>query len=246
VLGVTKILCVEDNEIEGQMVVHGLTRDDWECDLVSSGEEALELALAHSYRLALLDWNLAGELSGPDVCRELRARRLPLGIVLVSGRLDANDKILALDVGADDYVTKPFVIEELAARVRAVLRRYAGAERISDEGPSSSPRVPAPGLAWGPFEVRFSDGSVFVDGVEQELTKRQERILVLLLANVGQVVTNDVIWKEFRVKHRPVLGNIRAHIASLRRRLGRHGALIQTFRGVGYGIAVNKENEEEP
>lgn len=244
----TRILCIEDNEIEGRAIVALASHQGWDVDLAVTAEDALEMVRATDYSVVLVDWRLPGSVSGLDFCRRVRKGGYRRPIIFVSALAGADDKATAFEVGADDYVQKPFDATEFCARIRAHLRRSAWFEEepysTTDSALAGANVEEGLTIRWGPFAAHVGD-RVFVNGVGCRLTNRQERVLVRLLRKVGQVVTNAEIWEDFDVARPADLVNIRALIYSLRKRLGSTGRYIESFRGVGYGIAANDHSAEE-
>lgn len=241
----TRILVVEDEERIARFVELELTHEGYDVDKATDGRAGLDLALAGDYDLILLDVLLPG-LNGMEVLRRLRkAKETP--IILLTARDAVMDKVAGLDAGADDYITKPFAIEELLARIRLALRRH--------ETPAhpASPAVGA-GVSAGAAQ---GDGPVFAPAparlsldVERrevralghlvELTNREFEVLRVLLERVGVVVSRERLATEaLGYEFVGETNNVDVHIAHLRAKLAAAGCdsnLISTVRGVGYVI----------
>jgi DNA-binding response OmpR family regulator len=216
------IMVVEDEPNIGALVRTYLERAGYTVLWVRSGEEALAELRRHPIKLVVLDIGLPG-IDGFEVCRRV-AGAVP--VIMLTARDEEPDRVAGLEVGADDYVSKPFSPRELTARVKAVLRRAAhvsGVEDISALGPVT--------LARGAREVH-------VDGDEVELTQREFDLLEFLLRHAGQVVTRDQLLESVWGFLSPgETRTVEVHVAQLRKKL-RHPDLIKTVRGVGYKASV--------
>ncbi|HXH87286.1 MAG TPA: response regulator transcription factor [Gaiellaceae bacterium] len=216
-----QLLLVEDEESIGTLVRAYLEQSGFRVEWVRSGEEALLTLDKVNPRLVLLDIGLPGQ-DGFDVCRGIRARS-PVPILMLTARDEEADRVVGLEIGADDYVTKPFSPRELAARVKAVLRRTE---------PEPAPR--AERLELGEIVVDSEAREVTVAGEPVELTGKEFDLLAYLVENAGIVVSRDQLLD--RVWGMTYAGGTRTvdvHVAQLRRKLGRPEA-IRTFRGSGY------------
>jgi two-component system, OmpR family, response regulator len=218
------ILVVEDEQAIADLVRAYLKRDGFGVVWARSGEQALEELARHPVRLVVLDIGLPG-IDGFEVCRRLRART-GVPILILSARDDEVDRVAGLEAGADDYVTKPFSPRELAARVKAILRRASGGGETIDGG----------SLSVGDVELDRAARSVSAAGEPVELTAREFDLLAALLAHPGVVLSRDrlleLVWGgEFAGGTRTV----DVHVAQLRAKLGRP-ELIQTVRGAGYKV----------
>jgi two-component system, OmpR family, KDP operon response regulator KdpE len=196
----------------------------------STGEEALELASKHKPDLILLDVNLPG-MSGIETCREIR-RSTDVPIIMLTVRSAERDKVVALDAGADDYVTKPFGIEELLARIRASLRRHPSADAL----PSFSSKE---------LSVDFESRRVMVGGEEVHLAPKEFEVLRQLIANQGKPVTHrrllQIVWGP---EYGEETENLRVVINQLRKKIEKDPAqprFILTEPWVGYRFQPPKE-----
>jgi DNA-binding response OmpR family regulator len=211
------VMVVEDEPNIGALVRTYLERAGYRSLWVRSGEDALAELPRHPVKLVVLDIGLPG-IDGFEVCRRI-AGRVP--VIMLTARDELPDRIAGLELGADDYLVKPFSPRELAARVKAVLRRTrdGGAEDITVLGPLT--------LARGAREVT-------VEGHPVELTQREFDLLEYLLRNAGQVVTRwqllESVWGFIAAGE---TRTVEVHVAQLRKKLG-HPELIRTVRGVGY------------
>jgi len=211
-----RLLVVEDEDAIAEPLVEGLEREGFDVARVATGAEAL--AAEHA-DLILLDLRLP-DMDGYAVCRELRSRsKVP--IIMVTAKGEEVDRVIGLELGADDYVVKPFGLRELVARIRAVSRRSSGE-------PTRSAILRA-----GPIEIDSRAHRVTVNGRELSLTGKEFDLLGLLVAEAGSVVDRRTIMRE--VWDTTWLGStktIDVHVAALRKKLGDAG-LIETVRGVG-------------
>jgi DNA-binding response OmpR family regulator len=211
------ILLVEDDPNIGALVKTYLERDGYAALWVRSGEDALAELPRHPIRLVVLDIGLPG-IDGLEVCRRI-AGRVP--VVMLTARDEVADRVAGLELGADDYVSKPFSPRELTARIKAVLRR--GARASEDDV-----------LSLGPVTLSPAAREVHVDGVELELTQREFELLEYLVRNHGRVVGRDELLEAVWGFVSPgQTRTVEVHVAQLRRKLG-HPELIRTVRGVGY------------
>jgi DNA-binding response OmpR family regulator len=213
------ILLVEDEPSVGELVRGYLQRDGYRVLWVRSGEEALAELERHPVKLVILDIGLPG-MDGFDVCRSIRVRS-DVPILMLTARDEEPDRIVGLEVGADDYLTKPFSPRELVARMKAILRRTEPQDRREQ-------------LTLGDVELDKQSHDVTVAGSAVELTAKEFDLLAFFMANAGVVVSRDVLLD--RVWGQEYPGGTRTvdvHVAQLRRKLGRP-ELIRTLRGTGY------------
>jgi DNA-binding response OmpR family regulator len=214
-----RVLVVEDEDAIAVPLAAGLEREGWEVVRVSTGREALERAAAAD--IVLLDVRLP-DIDGFAVCRELRARsRVP--VIMVTARGEEVDRVVGLELGADDYVVKPFGLRELVARMRAVLRRSA-------EGAEVEPGV----LRSGAVEIDLRARRVTVDGAPvPELTPKEYDVLVALASEPGVIVAKERLVREvWGTSWYGAAKTVDVHVASLRKKLG-DPTLVETIRGVG-------------
>jgi len=230
----TNVLLAEDEESFIDALVIGLTHEGFRVTVARDGQEALSLFDETSPDLILLDLMLP-KMSGIDVCRSIRGRS-SVPIIMVTAKGTEIDTVVALEVGADDYVTKPYRLRELVARMRAVMRRSAAAEH-------QGPKVSLAGddeTAWqaGDVRVDLEQRRVFVRGDEVQLRRKEFELLKLLVENAGRVLTRDVLID--RVWGTDYIGDTKTldvHIKRLRSRIEvdpSKPSLITTIRGVGY------------
>ena len=213
------ILVVEDEQSIGSLVRTYLARDGFDVVWVRSGEDALAELPRHPVRLVVLDIGLPG-MDGFEVCRKVRARS-SVPIIMLTARDEEVARVAGLEVGADDYVSKPFSPRELMARVKAVLRR-------------GEPGGRADVLTLGPVTVSRPAREVRVDGREVELTAKEFDLLCHLVENAGVVVSREALLdRVWGMAYPGETRTVDVHVGQLRRKLGRPD-LIRTVRGAGY------------
>ena len=224
-----RILVVEDEEDIRELLQYNLQREGFEVSLVGTGEEALSAAANEKPGLILLDLMLPG-MNGLDVCRSLKAdpELSDIPILIVSARGEETDVVTGLELGADDYLTKPFSPRVLVARARAVLRRKATKDQESAEATTSS--VAVHGLRINP---RKHEAHLFDESLS--LTATEFRILHFLARSPGWVYTRQQIVETVHGDDYPVTErSIDVQIAGLRKKLGESSDYIETVRGIGY------------
>lgn len=223
------VLIVDDDEAVLTMLRKVMKSSGIESDAARSGGEAIELAARGHYDLMLLDINMPG-MDGFEVIQTLRGRGLKLPIIVVSGRKEDYDALYGLDIGADDYLTKPFNPVTLGAKVKALIRRsrgdLAGAGGI---------------LAAGPFRYDTSTLRFYKDGTEIVLSSKENAMMKLFLDNVNRIFTKDMIydlvWGSSIVDENAIM----VYINRLRQKIEEdpaRPAYIQTVRGLGYRFVV--------
>ena len=212
------VLVVEDDDAIAEPLVRGLVREGYDVDRVATGADAL----AHGHTdVVLLDLGLP-DLDGYEVCRQLRSRS-EVPIIVITARGEEVDRVIGLELGADDYVVKPFGFRELVARIRAVTRRTAT---------RSEPEA----VAVGQVEIDLRTRRVRVAGDEVNLTRKEYDLLAMLAADPGAVRTREEILEEVWDPHwYGPTKTLDVHIAALRRKLG-DPELIETVRGVGFRL----------
>jgi two-component system phosphate regulon response regulator PhoB len=220
------ILVVEDDVDILQLVAHNLTAADFDVLTAQEGYEALSLAKKHLPQLVILDIMLPG-LDGFEVCKELKrspaTKNIP--ILMLTAKGEEVDRIVGLELGADDYVVKPFSPRELVLRVRAIFKRSA-----PEEG--SVTRWQRNGLG-----VDLEAHRVMVDDEETNLTATEFRLLVELIRNLGKVLTRDkLLDKVWGYQFDGYARTVDTHIRRLRQKLGPYAEWIETVRGVGYRL----------
>ncbi len=213
------ILVVEDEDSIAEPLVEGLRREGFEVTRVANGTDALEAAACD---LVLLDLRLP-DVDGLDVCRKLRERsRVP--IIIVTARGEESDRVVGLELGADDYLVKPYGLRELIARIRAVSRRAAGA------GATGEP------LRVGGLEVDERARVARLDGAELELTPKEFDLLTALVRDPGAAVTRQRLLADvWQTTWYGSSKTIDVHVAALRKKLG-DPHWIETVRGIGFRL----------
>jgi DNA-binding response OmpR family regulator len=212
------VMVVEDEPNIGALIRTYLERAGYRTVWVRAGEDALLELTRHPVKLVVLDIGLPG-IDGFEVCRRIGGR---VPVIMLTARDEVADRVAGLEVGADDYVSKPFSPRELTARVKAVLRRAGHAFSGDDV------------TQLGPVTLARGSREVTVDGNEVELTQREFDLLEYLLRNAGQVVTRDQLLESVWGFISPgETRTVEVHVAQLRKKLG-CPELIKTVRGVGY------------
>jgi DNA-binding response OmpR family regulator len=221
------ILVVEDDPHTAEIVRLYLTRDGHDVMVASDGAQGLKLAQERKPSLVVLDLMLPG-MDGLEVCRSLRAEADSVPVIMLTARVEEHDRLQGLDLGADDYVTKPFSPRELAARVRAVLRR-TGRDRADSAGEV---------LKHSDLSVDLGRRQVSVGERDVKLTPTEFRLLVFLMRAPGQVIPRErIIERVFGYDFDGLDRTLDTHLSNLRRKLeqdGKHKKLIETVYGVGY------------
>jgi DNA-binding response OmpR family regulator len=224
-----RVLVVEDEESIRRGLCDVLAFRGYQVAWAADGKVALDQALQHDFDLLLLDVMLP-TLDGFSVCRELRSQGKRAPIMMLTAKGAEEDILHGFSLGADDYVTKPFSVREVLARVQALVRR-AGV-RVSEAFRVGNLTIePAQGLLRDP------------GGAEQELTAREIRMLALLVRDAGRIVSRALMLREvWDVSHpeRMETRTVDVHVAKLRKKLGREGALLETVRGQGYRLCISR------
>jgi two-component system response regulator RegX3 len=237
--GPVKVLLAEDEESFIEALMIGLTNEGFKVTVARDGAEAVKLFGEVNPDIVLLDMMLP-KMSGIDVCRSIRTHsRVP--IIMVTAKGTEIDTVVALEMGADDYVTKPYRLRELVARMRAVLRRAPGGPDASDT--ASGVDMDAEGI-WesNGIKMDFDQRRVFVRGEEVHLRRKEFELLRLLVENAGRVLTRDTLID--RIWGTDYIGDTKTldvHIKRLRSRIEADPSvpvLITTVRGVGYRFAA--------
>ena len=224
-----KLLLVEDDKAIADSLVEGLTAAGHSVVHVTTGAEALA---ARGQELVLLDLGLP-DMDGRDVCRQLR-QRSQTPIIMLTARSEEFDRVLGLELGADDYVTKPFSLRELAARIRAVGRRTLDGPGSGDDVDQAAPQHV------GTLELDRRTRRVRVDGEEIVLTAKEFDLLAFLANDVGAVLSRTEILESVWDAHwYGPTKTVDAHVASLRKKLGDH-SWIEAVRGVGFRLEPPK------
>jgi DNA-binding response OmpR family regulator len=219
-----RVLLVEDDEPIAESLTRGLGRYGFDVEWVRTGGEALA---AEAADMVLVDLGLP-DMDGLDVCRALRARG-DVPIIVISARADETDRVVGLEIGADDYVSKPFGVREVIARMRAVLRRVRPAL-----APPDATRPEAAGS--GRLAIDRRARRVHVDGIEITLTPKEYDLLAFLAEAPGAVFTREQIMEAvWDANWFGPTKTLDVHVGALRRKLG-DAAVVETVRGVGFRL----------
>jgi len=218
------ILVVDDEEDICEILKFNLESEGYVVDTVNSAEEAMQKKLER-YQLFLLDIMMKG-MSGYKLADEIRKRKkLQAPIVFITAKTSENDKLTGFSLGADDFITKPFSVKEILARVKALLRRSESKE--SQEGEETVIRMEG-------IELDVARKRLTIDGNREDLTPIEFQLLHILIRNPGRIFNRDQIlesvWRDVNVTERTV----DVHITRLRRKLGEYGKFLVTRKGFGY------------
>ena len=232
------ILMVDDDRDLCDMVVRYLRDDGFRIEAVHTGSDGLHAIAAGQYDLVILDIMLP-EMSGQELLRQLRSTATPhqlLPVVMLTARGEEVERVIGLETGADDYISKPCSLRELAARIRAVLRRVD----------SMQTRGRVPRLTLGKFDLDLDQRSASYDGRRLNLTGSEYSVLLCLMQASGKAVNKSTLTKAALGRdYDPSDRSIDMHIANLRKKLQQHhvaGEQIKTLRGGGYWLVANTEH----
>jgi two-component system OmpR family response regulator len=215
-----RVLIIEDDPVLADGLTRSLRHADYAVDCVQDGEQADHVLTAHSYDVVILDLGLP-KLSGFEVLRRLRRRSSLVPVLVLSARDALSDRVKGLDLGADDYLTKPFDLPELEARVRALIRR-------GQSGGSSL-------LSHGPLTLDTSGRRATLAGASLELSAREIGVLEVLMLRSGRVVNKEQLAEQLYGWDEEVGANaIEVYVHRLRKKLEPAGVAIRTIRGLGY------------
>jgi len=225
------ILIVDDEPRLLRLVKVNLLASGYEVATTTDGKTAIELIEASDYDLLILDIMLPGQLNGFEVCKRIREFS-DIPVIMLTGRAREQDRIRGFDVGADDYLTKPFSVEELLRRIKAVLRRtYQTGE---------SPKSPT--YTSGELMINFAQRRVFVGGKEVKLTATEYEVLYHLGSNAGKIITHeDLLTWVWGLEYRNELHYLRNYISSLRKKIEDDPAnpkYILGKHGIGYQLTT--------
>lgn len=233
------VLVVEDDEPICNLIVTTLEMEKYKFDTAENGKQAIMLAAANNPDIILMDLGLP-DMDGIEVIRKIRSWSV-VPIIVISARSDERDKVAALDVGADDYLTKPFSVVELSARLRATIRRVQYIMHTDNTNESMFQN--------GDLMIDYSAGGVKVSGVEIHLMPLEYSLLCLLAQNVGKVLTYQfILEKVWPNGIGSDISSLRVYMTSLRKKLEKDKAnqtYIQTHIGVGYRMLNVEESGEE-
>ena len=216
-----RLLLVEDNDTLADAISRSLARQDYAVDVLKEGDFADEVLATQSYDLLILDLTLPG-MDGLEVLRNLRRRGSGMPVLILTARTEVKERVAGLDSGADDYLTKPFALEELEARVRAMLRRHGNQAKSAL-------------IEKGVLSFDTESRSCRVAGRDVDLTPRERSLLEVLLRRCGKVVSKEQIADSiFSFNDEASLSAIEIYVHRLRKKLDHPGITIRTVRGLGY------------
>ena len=227
------LLVIEDDRKLNRMLCEILEKEGYTVKACTDGEEGAYYLQQNAYDLALVDWMLPGE-SGPDILRESRRKGIMTPVVMLTALTAVENKVTCLDAGADDYLTKPFSVEELLARIRTTLRRlsYAQTGGVASEG----------SFDIGELHIDFDAGIAMMDGEELHLTPIEYKLLCLLAHNADKVLTHQFILHEiWGTATKSDLASLRVFMGTLRKKIESdpaHPRYIQTHVGIGYRLVI--------
>ena len=225
-----KILVAEDDRDIADLIAHYLRKQGWTPQIASTGDDALAYARRQPVDLVILDVMLPG-LSGLEVCRALRGDKAtePIPIIMVTARAEETDRIVGLEIGADDYLAKPFSPNELVARVRALMRRSKRAD------------VQAATLSLGPIVMDLSRHTVSDEGRDVKLTAKEFLLLQYLLEHRGRVLSRDLLLGDvWGYRYTGGTRTVDVHVRRLREKLPALVDALVTVKQFGYKLAENE------
>ena len=238
------VLVVDDEKDLVELIAYNLQRNGYDVLTANGGDAAIDVATRDRPNLILLDLMLPG-LSGTEVARRLKAdpRTSGIPIIMLTAKSEETDVVVGLTLGADDYVTKPFSMKILLARLAGVLRRAETAAATTAAGGGADPAA-GPVLRAGPLLIDPSKHEVTVDGEPVRLTLTEFKLLAALVAARGRVLTRDRLMdKAMGVDVAVTDRAIDVHVTAIRRKLGAANWLVRTVRGVGYSVQESPDEE---
>jgi len=218
------VLIVEDERDLQRVLAYNFKQAGYDVVSAMNGETALRAVREERFDLIILDLMLP-DLSGTEVCRRLKQNRetASIPVIMVTAKGEEIDRIVGFELGADDYVVKPFSVRELILRARAVLRRAEGQDEIEER------------IEFGRLRIDRAAHRAWIDNVEVTLTALELRLLLMLYDRRGRVLTRDLLLDEVWGSHVDVTTrNVDTHVKRVREKLGPAGDYIETVRGVGY------------
>jgi DNA-binding response OmpR family regulator len=214
-----RILLVEDDEELSGFLIRVLREEGLDVVPADCARDGLSLLKEQAFQLVILD-RMLPDADGLTVCKEIRRQSSELPVLMLTARGEVDDRVSGLDSGADDYVVKPFEVEELLARIRALLRRAA-----------------APLLLIGPLRVEWGRRSVSIDGMPLELTAREYAVLEHLAREPDRVVTRaELLEAVWQTRFDPRTNIVEVYVNRVRNKLGRHAGMLETVKGLGYRL----------
>jgi two-component system alkaline phosphatase synthesis response regulator PhoP len=225
-----RILIIEEDDAIMSDLKSLLGKEGYEIRSVKSGQEGYQVAKKIAPDLLILDLMLPG-MSGLEICKRLRDEGMKIPVIILTAKVEENDKVLALELGADDYVTKPFSVRELIARVRAHLRRE---EVATASGKQTMPNE----FKFGKVVVNFKRHEVIKAGVRQDLTNREFLLLEYFIRHQGELLTRERLFENiWRAKTHPTTRTLDTHVRRLRKHIEPDPdkpRYIKTIHGAGY------------
>lgn len=232
------ILLVEDDDDIADLLELHLTDEGYRVDPVDDGDEGLKRALDCSYDLIILDIMLPGT-DGFDICRRLRQEKCHIPVLMITAKTEEVDKVLGLELGADDYITKPFSIREVLARVRAIFRRVA-----VDQGPQGRDKDETP-IEFDSLVIEPKKRKVSVNGEAVDLTSKEYELLLLFARHPGRAYSRDELLDEvWGYQYSGYSHTVNTHINRLRNKIEADPSspqYVKTVWGVGYRFAEREE-----
>jgi DNA-binding response OmpR family regulator len=220
-----KALVLEDDPKIARFVIQILREEGYAVDQCATGTDALRVAELGGYELIVLDW-VVPDVDGLSVCRELRRRGVVTPILMLSARGQVGERVLGLETGADDFLVKPFEVEEFVARARALVRRTVGYARVR----------------CGELEIDRVDRHALIGGRRLQLTGREFSLLLRLALHSDKPVTRtDLLANVLEAKFDTGSNLLEVHVSRLRDKLGEYSWMIETVRGVGYRLRSRAE-----
>lgn len=219
------ILIIEDDQSTRNGIVESLTKESFSCEGSADGQLGFEMAIKGNYSLIILDLILPSK-SGIDICRDLRSAGIMIPIIMLTGKKDEVDKIIGLELGADDYITKPFSIRELIARIKTVLRRTELNLEKTNE------------VQFGDVQINFKNQELYKSGVELKLSATEFKILHYLIEHEGEVISrNQLLDEVWGYNAFPTTRTVDNYILSIRKKIENNPAdpvYIKTIPKAGY------------
>ncbi|PPD49278.1 MAG: DNA-binding response regulator [Methylobacter sp.] len=221
------ILLIEDDAVLADGLIHTLSGSGYVVTIATTGCYAQQLLTAQDFDLIVLDLGLP-DMDGLELLRKIRQRKLPLPIMILTARDSVNDRITGIEQGADDYMSKPFDLKELEARIHALIRRCYGG--FNDA------------IVLGRLNLDPRNHRLSVDGQPLALSAREYGVLEILLLQAGKVVSKDRIAQRLAADDDALTDNaVEIYIHRLRKRLESYGVLIRTVRGLGYLLEASAD-----
>jgi two-component system, OmpR family, response regulator len=223
------ILLVEDDAVLADGLIHTLERSGYSVSWAATGQYAEQLLLAQDFDLLILDLGLP-DIDGLELLRRIRRRKIPLPILILTAREDVNDRIQGIKEGADDYLTKPFELRELEARIHALIRRcYGGFSNV---------------IHFGRLSLDIQTHQILADDQLLTLSSRESSLLEFLLLQAGKVACKERIAQRLSDNGDGIADNaIEVYIHRVRKRIQPYGVMIRTLRGLGYILELADSHE---